>query len=403
MSAPAALATEGGTTTPGASANETPAPADKPADPGTPGAPEDPADPDAPANPDDPSRPNPGDPQKPGDKPGDPGTPGDPQKPSDGKPGEKPGGKPGEPGTPGDPGTDPDGKPGTEPGDKPGGKPGAKPGNGDGEDEGEEDPSLEPCEPDGDTDGDTDNDNDNDNGEDLGNDLELELDGLPGRIAAGSGWHEFTLTATNVGDDDLGEVNWLVAADNFSESEDEQDWLSTYARVQFYDPAAKGWKSIVDEAANGTYFDSTTLGASQQVELKLRLSISAKAPAGPGYALGFGGYVDEELECVHSSFSYFDFTVEKAGSSIDYPGEAVPLPDKPAPRPRPRPQGGIKPVSQAKDDTAPTSSTPPSGSLAQTGSSSMLPTLGIVGGAAVAVGAGTVYVVRRRGNSDATA
>ncbi|MEI5102115.1 LAETG motif-containing sortase-dependent surface protein [Streptomyces sp. PmtG] len=44
---------------------------------------------------------------------------------------------------------------------------------------------------------------------------------------------------------------------------------------------------------------------------------------------------------------------------------------------------------------------PPTGSLAETGSSSALPAIGLVGGAAVVVGAGAVFVVRRRGNSNA--
>ncbi len=360
LSAPAALATEGDATTPGTSVSETPDPAATPTP--TPGT-EDPA-------------------EKPGGEPGGPDEPGA-DKPAE--PGGKPGGaqKPGEkPGAGEKPGEEPGGKPGDE-GGKPGGEEGPKPPS-KGKDH-EEKPSPEPCEVDDET------------GEDLDSRLELSLKGLPGKIVAGSGWHEFTLTAANPSDDELGEVNWLAAVDNFSNSEHERNWLSTYARIQYFDPEAKGWKSIVDEVSDGSYFGKTTLGAHEQIELQLRLDISAKAPAGPGYALGLGGYTDAELECTHSSFDFFEFTVLKPGSDIDYPGEAIELPDKPAPRPAPKPQGGIKPIKHTTVTTAPT----PSGSLAETGSSSALPTIGIVGGVAVVAGAGAVFVVRRRGNSDA--
>lgn len=392
LSAPAALATEGGTTTPGATANETPAPpgepapgpedpaekpADKPGEPGAPGTPGDPADP---ANPGNPGTPG-GDDQKPGGNPGD--TPG--EKPGQ-KPGEEPGGTPG--GKPGEPGTEPGGKPGGKPGEKPGGDEGGKP---PAEDDGGKDPSPEPCEVDDDT------------GEDLDSQLELGVTGLPGKIVAGSGWHEFTLTATNRGDEDLGDVDWLVAADNFSDSEHAEDWLSTYARIQYFDRTAKGWKSIVDEAGDGSYFDKTTLGPDQRIELELRLDISAKAPAGPGYALGLGGYTDAELGCEHSSFSFFEFTVLEPGSDNEDPGEAEETPAEGTHRPAPRPQGGAKEIRRTSTntftDTSPTGT--PTGSLAETGSSSMLPAVGVVGGVAVAVGAGAVFMVRRRGHSDA--
>ncbi len=366
LSAPAALATEGDAVTPGTSVSETPEtsgtptpgtqePTEKPGEPGDSGA----------------------EPDEPGDKPGEPGgKPGDAQKPGE-KPGDKPGDKPG-----GKPGEDPGGKPGDD-ATKPGGEEGDKPPSW-GKDH-EKDPTPEPCEVDDET------------GDDLESRLELSLQGLPRKIAAGSGWHEFTLTAANSSDDELGEVNWLAAVDNFSNSEHERNWLSTYARIQYLDPAAGGWKSIIDEVSDGSYFGKTTLGAHEQIELKLRLDISAKAPAGPGYALGLGGYTDAELECTHSSFDFFEFTVLKPGSDIDYPGEAIELPDRPAPRPAPKPQGGAKPIKHTTVTTAPT----PSGSLAATGSSSALPTIGIVGGVAVVAGAGAVFVVRRRGNSDA--
>ncbi|GGO53545.1 LAETG motif-containing sortase-dependent surface protein [Streptomyces lasiicapitis] len=369
LSAPAAFATGDANTTPSASTTETP-PVETP-------GPEDPAKPGDDTKPEDPAKP--GDDTKPGEgeKPGDDTKPDDPAKPGDDKPGDDE-----KPEDPAKPGGD------TKPGDddtEPGGDEGTKP-------EDETTPTDEPTECPA----------DEDTGEDAENKLELELSGLPGKIVAGSGWHEFTLTAANPSDEDLGEVEWLAAVDNFSQSEDEKDWLSTYARIQFYDPEAKGWKSIVDEVESGVSFGKTTLNAQEQVEIKLRLNISAKAPAGDGYALGLGGYLDSELNCVHNAFAFFDFTVLKAGSDNENPGEAKPRPGtvEPPVLDDKKPQGA--PAKQVK--TVPdTAEIPPTGNLAETGSSSMLPTIGIVGGIAVVAGGGAVYVVRRRSHSDAAA
>ncbi|MGW2641356.1 LPXTG cell wall anchor domain-containing protein [Streptomyces sp. NPDC001348] len=223
-----------------------------------------------------------------------------------------------------------------------------------------------------------------DDGVDPDSQLSLDVSGLPGKIVAGSGWHYFSLTAANHSDVALGEVQWLAAVDNASESDNEKDWLSAYARLEYFDPATKAWESLADEIGNGYFFGQTDLGAKETVAIKLRVDISSKAPAGGGYALGLGGYVDPEKECVHSSFAYYGFTVLAPGSDNDDPGKAEPKPgddDKPA--------GGKEPQGGAKE-------LPPTGSLASTGSSSALPVIGVVGGVAVVAGAGVVFAVRRR-------
>ncbi|MEV0320108.1 LAETG motif-containing sortase-dependent surface protein [Streptomyces sp. NPDC050658] len=229
------------------------------------------------------------------------------------------------------------------------------------------------------------------NGEDADSQLQLNLSGLPGKIVAGSGWHQFNLTAANPSDEDLGEVQWLAAVDNFADSEDERDWLSTYAQIQYFNPDTKSWESIEDEVTGGLYFGTTELGAKEKVDIKLRLNISAKAPAGDGYALGLGGYLDSEQNCVHNSFAFYEFTVLKAGSNNENPGEAEEKPGHDGKKP----QGGKEPQGGAKE-------IPATGNLAETGSSSMLPTIGLVGGVAVVAGAGAVFVVRRK-KADAAA
>lgn len=226
-------------------------------------------------------------------------------------------------------------------------------------------------------------------GEDADSKLELGLSGLPGKIVAGSGWHQFKLTASNPSDQDLGEVQWLAAVDNFTESEDEKDWLANYAEIQYFNPDTKAWESIADEVSGGLYFGTTELGAKEKVDIKLRVNVNAKAPAGDGYALGLGGYLDSEENCLHNAFAFYEFTVLKAGSDNENPGEADKNEGGKTPNGGKTPQGGAKDI-------------PTTGSLAETGSSSALPTIGLVGGVAVIAGAGAVFVVRRK-KADATA
>lgn len=222
-----------------------------------------------------------------------------------------------------------------------------------------------------------------DNGVDEGSKLSLSVSGLPGKIVAGSGWHTFKLTAANHSDQSIGTVQWLAAVDNDAVSDDESDWLSTYTQLEFFNPETKKWESLADELGGSYYFGETELKAKQTVDIKLRLNISAKAPVGDGWAIGLGGYVDSEQNCIHNSYAEYDFTVLKPGSGNDNPGEAKPGKETKPPASGKEPQGGANPI-------------PATGSLAQTGSSSMLPTIGLIGGVAVVVGAGAIYTVRRR-------
>ena len=212
--------------------------------------------------------------------------------------------------------------------------------------------------------------------------LSIAVSGLPGKIVAGSGWHDFTLTAANHSDESLGQVQWLALIDNDSASDNEKDWLSTYAMLEYFDPKTKAWESIADEVGNGVYFGETPLGAKQTVDIKLRVNITAKAPAGEGYSVGLGGYVDQKRDCVHSAFGYYAFTVLKPGSNNADPGQA-------------KPGKGTKPTA-GKEPQGGAGEIPATGSLASTGSSSALPTIALLGGVAVVAGGGVVFALRRR-------
>jgi hypothetical protein len=221
--------------------------------------------------------------------------------------------------------------------------------------------------------------------------LSIDVSGLPGKIVAGSGWHTFTMTAANHSDQSLGTVQWLATVDNDTASDNEKDWLSTYAKLEFFNPRTKSWESMADKVGNGLYFGTTPLGPKQTVGIKLRVDITAQAPAGDGFSMGFGGYVDTQKNCVHSSFGFYDFTVLKPGSSNPSPGHAKPGKGT-------TPAGGKEPQGGATEIV-------PTGTLAHTGANSMLPTIALVSGVAVVVGAGVMFSVRRRkgAGSDAAA
>ncbi|MGV9879361.1 LAETG motif-containing sortase-dependent surface protein [Streptomyces sp. NPDC003006] len=232
-----------------------------------------------------------------------------------------------------------------------------------------------------------------DSGVDRDSVLEIELSGLPGKITPGSGWHQFELTATNPTDEALGEVRWIAAVDSDSKGDDDKNRLSNFANLQYLDPETETWESINDDETGGLAFDVIDLGAEETADIKLRLNIGAKAPLGKGYATGVGEYVDSELDCTHTSFMEHPLTIGKPGNQGEHPGTPKPKPTltataKPTATPTATPTAAPAPQGTADDL--------PTDSLAETGSSSALPAIGLVGGAAVVVGAGAVFVVRRR-------
>lgn len=230
--------------------------------------------------------------------------------------------------------------------------------------------------------------------------LETKLSGLPGKIVAGTGWHEFTLTTTNTSRADLNEVAFYAEVENF-EVDDPSRFLSPYVSLQFFDVEDKEWREVRDTYVGengelsewaGAYFTGVdTMKPQDYVTSKLRLDIKKNAPAGDGYAFGSGGYLDtvDGLQCAAESFgtdAYF--TVLTPGSSVQDPGEATPGDGdgeggKPKPGPATKPQGVVN-------------QQPVTGNLAATGSSSALPMIGLFGGITVIAGGAAVFIARKR-------
>ncbi|MFB6961850.1 LAETG motif-containing sortase-dependent surface protein [Streptomyces sp. NPDC056309] len=211
--------------------------------------------------------------------------------------------------------------------------------------------------------------------------LHTGLSGLPSKIVAGSGFHNFKLNVNNSGDNTYKRVDLGVFAAQINEKNYEV--TTSYLTLQFKDPATGAWQNISlnenDEGAG--YLGYTDVQAKESFSIDLRLSIDSKAPAGMGFAISIGMYADDKGNCVYSSDDdFYQFDVLAAGSKSGNPGDA-------------KPQGGRKPLpaKPAGDNQI-----VPQGHLAETGSNSVLPMIAVAGGAAVAVGAGAVFVVRRR-------
>ncbi|MEN2421296.1 LPXTG cell wall anchor domain-containing protein [Streptomyces rimosus] len=226
--------------------------------------------------------------------------------------------------------------------------------------------------------------------------VRTELRGLPSKIVAGSGWVDFTFRATNISGEHITSVSAFALV--YALKDPTTDDVSDHLTFQWLDARTGTWKRVPAAEENDGFFASLGgrdgLRPGEYAEAKLRLKADARTPASYGGAVSVGWYANADHECGFSEAMDYDFTILPAGSGK--PGTHVPnaqgKPGKPGHRPNlPAPQGGTKQQVQL----------PVTGKLADTGASSGLPTLALAGGAAVALGAGAVFAVRRRKGADA--
>ncbi|MQS34304.1 hypothetical protein [Streptomyces katsurahamanus] len=212
--------------------------------------------------------------------------------------------------------------------------------------------------------------------------LTTGLSGLPSKIVAGSGYHGFKLNVSNKGDNSYERVDLGVFTSAWDE--DTFDDVTPHLTLEYKDPETGAWHdiSLDAESATGGYLGYTDVKAKESFAIDLRLSVAKAAPASSGYAISIGLYADENGNCVASQDeTFYEFEILAAGS-------------KPGDVPETKPQGG----RETLPDTKPAGNTPinPKGTLAATGSSSMLPTIGIVSGITIVAGAGVVFALKRR-------
>ncbi|MGP9020466.1 LAETG motif-containing sortase-dependent surface protein [Streptomyces sp. BR1] len=212
--------------------------------------------------------------------------------------------------------------------------------------------------------------------------LTTVVTGLPSKIVAGT-TANFSLRVTNgtgKNIDKLWPFTYLHATDK-SGYQVTDDLL----HLQWSTAASGGWKDVdslhragvINGLKDGTHYD-----------MKLRLKVDAKAPAGPGIAFVAGDYVNKDKSCGGTpDLTEYSFEILPAGTK---PGDVDPA----------KPTTGKANTPDTKTQSSATSTTPlnttNTGTLAATGTSSATPQLALAGGAAVVVGAGAVFVARRR-------
>ncbi|MFE4990032.1 LAETG motif-containing sortase-dependent surface protein [Streptomyces mirabilis] len=215
--------------------------------------------------------------------------------------------------------------------------------------------------------------------------VDVSISGLPGKIAAGSGWHKFSLNVVNNSKSTLDELGYFAGAS--TDKAGDNLFQSKKVQLQAYNEETKAWEDVDSEGyAVGFVGYTPELKPDYEVDIPLRINVKSSAPVGAGFSLGASIYGDTDGQCTGFGQVSYKFQIVSAGTDTDgtkpQEGGKVPVSDKPADK------GNTPEVN---------------GSLAETGSSSALPMIALAGGIAVVAGAGAVFVVRRRKSVDAAA
>jgi LPXTG-motif cell wall-anchored protein len=205
--------------------------------------------------------------------------------------------------------------------------------------------------------------------------LHSSLTGLPESIVAGSGWTNFKFNVKNSGDDTIKDIQPFVGvgAVDWDFEEDYSDLVTVQVKQ------GGSWVDVSTQFGEGGSFNAFTLDGGDSLSYQLRVKVDRKVPSAIGIAIGLAEYSDEKGCWVSSDENYgiYYFEVLPAGSDPGKPNDA---------KPQTGGKGAISDVNNVDVD----------GQLAETGSSSALPVLGLVGGFAVVAGTGVVFAVKRR-------
>ncbi|WP_141206561.1 LPXTG cell wall anchor domain-containing protein [Streptomyces griseorubiginosus] len=205
--------------------------------------------------------------------------------------------------------------------------------------------------------------------------LHSSLTGLPESIVAGSGWTNFKFNVSNSGDDTIKDIQPIVAvgAVDWNFDEDYSDLVTVQVKQ------GGSWVDVATQFGEGGSFNSFDLDGGDSVSYQLRVKVDREVPSAIGIAIGLAEYSDDQGCWVSQDDNYgiYYFEVLPAGSEAGKPGDA---------KPQTGGKSAIKDVNGVDVD----------GQLAETGSSSALPVIGLVGGFAVVAGTGVVFAMKRR-------
>ncbi|MGW0464434.1 LPXTG cell wall anchor domain-containing protein [Streptomyces sp. NPDC003027] len=210
--------------------------------------------------------------------------------------------------------------------------------------------------------------------------LKVGLTG-PKKVVAGTS-AVFTLKISNGTAKVLDEVG--AYAEVFSMDSTEDKDFDKYLDLTWSTAANPKWQHFDDET--GALAGAVKPGG--HADIKLRLTVDAKSPAGDGILFAAGGYENKDGSCGWSKdagSAEFDIVAKsKPGTGTGGTGG-----------------GNGNTTEQGGTSTTPVTgggngNTATNGSLAKTGSSDVVPQIALAGGAALVLGAGAMFVVRRR-------
>ncbi|MFJ5952414.1 LAETG motif-containing sortase-dependent surface protein [Streptomyces noursei] len=222
--------------------------------------------------------------------------------------------------------------------------------------------------------------------------LQMAIQGLQSEFVAGADWSQSSITVTNASDKPMDKVRpqpYISSAEIVDAPYEELE-------AEFRNPVTGKWLSFEDATFDGV-FTGFPVAAHSTVTLPLRIRAVDSAKPGAGYAIIEGMFSNKDGSCGLSNHRQYDFKILPPRAKPDQPGKPG-KPGKPTESAKPgggSSGGGTTPQAEqvsrvgAERDAA-------TGQLAETGSSSALPTIALVGGVAMAVGAGAIVTVRRR-------
>ncbi|WP_120719571.1 LAETG motif-containing sortase-dependent surface protein [Streptomyces hundungensis] len=210
--------------------------------------------------------------------------------------------------------------------------------------------------------------------------LTAKISGLPGKIQAGSGWHNFDLKVSNTTKETVSDVLFYAGVGS---SDPDAPLPFEASKVALQVNVNGTWTDVKDGDHSGAYLDLHTFGPSAAATLKLRMDVKKNAPIGKGLTIGGGIYMDTTGDgCIDPVFDSVVLQIVAPGTKTEGTTPQT---------------GGQVPISGQKPTN--NNTTQLTGDLAETGSSSLTPTLAVGGGIAVLAGGGVLFAMKRRKNN----
>ncbi|MGW6389438.1 LPXTG cell wall anchor domain-containing protein [Streptomyces sp. NPDC055103] len=207
----------------------------------------------------------------------------------------------------------------------------------------------------------------------------------------------FSLRVTNTSERTLDEVEALAYAaalpDSMEDVDDEEEDFKEYITVEWSSADVPQWKKITEEDES---IEVGALAAGKSEDVKLRLTVAADTPVGPGVAFAAGAYQNNDETCgFGEEYATANFEIlGKGDKPKPTPSTTTPAPSPSTTTPTPAPTataGNTGTTQQGGSSNTPVNN----GALASTGANDTLP-LGLAAAGAVVLGAGALVIARRR-------